>query len=85
MTQLLVPNVSDELHDKLRRRAESHGRTVEDEVREILQSAVSGSATSAEQGNLGTRIHKLFAEAGGIDEPIEEQRGWGAPPPEFET
>jgi len=41
MAMLTVRNISDEVHRTLRMRAAQHGRSMEAEVREILESAVS--------------------------------------------
>jgi antitoxin FitA len=41
MATLTVRNISDEVHRVLRVRAARHGRSIEAEVREILESAVS--------------------------------------------
>ena len=41
MAMLTVRNITDEVHRALRVRASQHGRSMEAEVREILESAVS--------------------------------------------
>lgn len=41
MAMMTVRNISDEVHRALRMRAAQHGRSMEAEVREILESAVS--------------------------------------------
>ncbi|MCD2340249.1 plasmid stabilization protein [Ideonella azotifigens] len=41
MAMLTVRNISDEVHRALRARAAQHGHSMEAEVREILESAVS--------------------------------------------
>lgn len=41
MAMLTVRNISDEVHRALRVRAAQHGHSMEAEVREILESAVS--------------------------------------------
>ena len=41
MAMLTVRNLSDEVHRALRVRAAQHGHSMESEVREILESAVS--------------------------------------------
>ena len=41
MAMLTVRNISDEVHRTLRMRAAQHGHSMEAEVREILESAVS--------------------------------------------
>ncbi|WP_395942604.1 FitA-like ribbon-helix-helix domain-containing protein [Brevundimonas sp.] len=41
MAQLLVRNLSDEMVESLKRRASSHGRSVEAEHRAILETALN--------------------------------------------
>jgi plasmid stability protein len=82
VTQIFVPDVSEELCHRLQVRARSHGRTLEEEAREILQAAVD-EAPPDEPGNLGSRIARHFADMG-FDEPIKELRGWSARPAEFD-
>jgi plasmid stability protein len=40
MAQLVVRNLDDDVKAKLQQRARQHGRSTEDEVREILRNAV---------------------------------------------
>ena len=51
MAMLTVRNLSDEVHRALRMRAARHGHSMEAEVREILESAVS-PAGSVKLGTL---------------------------------
>ena len=44
MAQLVVRNLDDEVKAKLRRRAEAHGHSMEEEVRAILRDAVKEEA-----------------------------------------
>jgi plasmid stability protein len=76
MAQLLVRNLDDDLKLRLTRRARRHGRSTEEEVREILRSAVM-----AEQAvpPLGSRFRARFAEIG-LAEDIPEMRGNPAHP-----
>ncbi|MFQ5346221.1 MAG: toxin-antitoxin system [Rhodothalassiaceae bacterium] len=77
MAQLLVRKLEDDVKAKLKRRARRHGRSTEEEVREILRSAVRHEDRSCLP--LGTRIGARFA-AIGLDEDIPEQRGQLARP-----
>jgi plasmid stability protein len=72
MAQLLVRQLDDDVKAKLQARARRHGRSTEEEVREILRSAVGREAQAQEP--LGTRIAARFATAGLRDE-IPELRG----------
>ncbi len=59
MATLSVRDLDDELKVALRVRAAEHGRSMEAEVRAILQSALS--RPSAEEG-MGDRIRQRFAD-----------------------
>jgi plasmid stability protein len=69
MAQMIVRNLEDAVKRKLQRRAARHGRSMEEEVREILRNAVKDEARS-ERG-LGTEIAELFRGIE-LDEPIKE-------------
>ena len=64
MSTLTVRNIEPAIKDKLRMMAASHGRSMEEEVRMILRSAL---AQSGAPGGLGTRVHARFAAIGGVD------------------
>jgi plasmid stability protein len=80
MAQLLVRNLDDDIKAKLQKRAKQHGRSTEEEVREILRNAVNEPNTP--RGGLGTEIAALFKGIG-FDEEIEEQRGQPVRFPDF--
>jgi antitoxin FitA len=83
MAQILVRNLDDGVRDRLRRRAASKGRSMEEEVREILAAAVANE--DAPQVGLGTAIAKEFAGIGlRKGEEIPELRGWGLRVPNFD-
>ena len=44
MAQLIVRNLEDDVKAKLQQRARQHGRSTEEEVREILRAAVRNRA-----------------------------------------
>jgi antitoxin FitA len=81
MAQLVVRNLDDDVKAKLQRRAKKHGRSTEEEVREILRNAVKDEARRKQRG-LGTEIAELF-EGIGFDEEIPEQRGQPVRFPDF--
>jgi plasmid stability protein len=83
MAQLVVRRLDDDVKAKLQRRAKRHGRSTEEEVRDILRNAVKDD--DAPPGGLGTRIAALFAGIGLREgEEIEELRGQPARPAEFD-
>lgn len=81
MAQLVVRNLDDDVKAKLQRRAKKHGRSTEEEVREILRNAVKDEVRRKQRG-LGTEIAELF-EGIGFDEEIREQRGQSVRFPDF--
>ena len=82
MAQLLVRNIENGVKARLQRRARRNGRSMEEEVRDILRAAVH-KEEDAPEGGLGTEIAKIFA-GHGLDSPIEELRGYTIEPPTFE-
>ncbi|HXH40405.1 MAG TPA: Arc family DNA-binding protein [Thermoanaerobaculia bacterium] len=81
MAQLLVRQLDDDVKEKLQQRARSHGRSTEEEVREILRNAVKGDGGTPV--GLGTRLAARFRGIG-IDEEIPELRGYPVIPIEFD-
>ncbi|HOX69478.1 MAG TPA: Arc family DNA-binding protein [Burkholderiaceae bacterium] len=75
MGQFTVRNIEDEVKDRLKRRAASHGVSMEAEVRQILRNAVKDDDLAAGMG-LGTRIAARFA-GDGLNEPLPELKGQG--------
>jgi plasmid stability protein len=72
MAQLVVRNLENAVKDRLQRRAKQHGRSMEEEVRDILRDAVLDSEVPV--GGLGTEISGLFTKVG-LDSDIAELRG----------
>ena len=77
MAQLVVRNLDDDVKAKLQRRARIHGRSTEEEVRDILRNAVTGE--DASRSPLGSRLAARFAHVG-LTEEIPELRGQAARP-----
>jgi len=65
---------------KLQQRARQHGRSTEEEVREILRNAVWNEPQKT--GPLGKRLRALFGDIG-LEEDIPEWRGEPAKPAIF--
>jgi antitoxin FitA len=84
MAQLIVRKLEHEVKDKLRRRATRHGRSVEEEVREILRDATKHEGRGSRR--LGTEIAQLFLRSGlKPGEEIPELRDFEIEPPDFEA
>jgi len=62
MAQLVVRNVEDAVKARLKRRAARHGRSMEEEVREILREATK--AEDSKPGGLGSEIVAMFSGQG---------------------
>ena len=76
MAQLVVRNLEDDVRDKLRDRALTHGHSMEEEVRDILRAAVMQQESTPKK--LGSTLAKRFSGNSDIcDEPfvVEELRG----------
>jgi plasmid stability protein len=81
VAQFVVRNVENGIKARLQRRARRNGRSMEEEVRDILRNAVNEQDVPA--GGLGTEISALFANAG-LNFDIPELRGHEINPPSFE-
>ena len=83
MAKILVRNLEDRLKGCLQRCAKRHGRSMEEEAREILRNALREEEVPA--GGLGTEIANMFRGIGLKEgEEIPELRGFRIKVPEFE-
>lgn len=84
MAQLVVRNLEQSVKAKLQRRAKRHGRSMEEEVREILRDAAKQETPSLNSRGLGTRIAAHFRGIGLKEgEEIPELRGFKLQIPDF--
>ncbi len=65
MASITVRNLDDGLKRRLRIRAAENGRSMEEEARGILRTALDEEAAPAR--NLGTALHELFKPFGGVE------------------
>jgi plasmid stability protein len=72
MAQLIVSNIENAVKARLQHRAQRNGRSMEDEIRDILFRALREESLPA--GGLGTEIAGLFTTVG-LDADIPELRG----------
>ena len=81
MASITVRNLDDGLKRRLRIRAAENGRSMEQEVRDILRAALDEEVAPIK--NLGTAIHELFKPFGGVELelPLREQM---REPPRFD-
>ncbi len=84
MSELIIDNLEDDLRARLERLARDHGRSVEEEVRDILRVAVAPPTLDTLGEGLGTRIARRFVGIG-LQQDIPEWRGHLAEPIDFDT
>jgi plasmid stability protein len=72
MATVTIHDLDENLEVRLRQRADLYGRSMEDEARKILQSALG--AGEPENENMAEAIHSCFAPYGGVDlAPIKRE------------
>jgi antitoxin FitA len=82
MAQFVVRNLEEDVTRKLKQRAKRHARSMEDEVRHILRTAVLQRPEPAQK--LGTKIAQRFRGAG-LSADLPELRGVTAIAAEFDS
>ncbi len=65
MASITIRQLDDKTKSRLRVRAAHHGRSMEEEAREILRSSLTESSPA--QANLAESIRRRFAAFGGLD------------------
>lgn len=81
MAQLIVRNLEEDVKTRLRQRASRHGRSVEEEVRDILRDATKGEGKR--KGGIGSAMNQLFHGIG-LKQDIPELKGISPKPTGFE-
>jgi len=85
MASVLIRNVDETLHARLKARAAAHHRSLEEEARELLRTAVARQEAPRRE-NLAALARRLFGPERGVDLDIPS-RG-SAPessPPDFSS
>ena len=80
MASITIRNLDDDVKRRLRVRAAEHGRSMEEEARDILRQVVGQPSAPR---NLGHAIHARFSAVGGVDLP-QSQHGPLRTLPDFE-
>lgn len=80
MAQFVVRQLEETVKAGLKRRAERHGRSMEEEVREILRNAARDE--NLPLANLGSRVAARFRGIG-LKKDLPELRGEGPRPADF--
>ncbi|HWZ46561.1 MAG TPA: hypothetical protein VNW97_24015, partial [Candidatus Saccharimonadales bacterium] len=68
---MTIRQLDEKIKTRLRVRAAHHGRSMEEEAKEILRSALI--APSRAKGNLAEAIRQRFAEFGGLDLEVPQR------------
>jgi len=83
MASITIPDIGDDLKQRLMERAVEHGRSMEVEAREILENALARKQPAAAPGNLYHAIRAIVEPLGGIElEPLPRRPV--REPPKFE-
>ena len=82
MAQVIVRNLDENLKAALKQRALRHGRSMEEEVRQILRRAVNEEPAPTKM--LGSCIADRFADVG-LDSSLPEFHGQSIDPVMFDT
>ena len=77
MAQFVVRHLEDEVKEQLKRRAARHGRSMEEEARDILRNALKDEGAPLPQ--LGSSIAARFARHG-LTQDLPELHGHVARP-----
>ena len=78
MASITIRNLEEPLKARLRVRAATHGRSMEDEARDILRSVLNREPTRP--ANLAAAIRARFAPLGGVELPETPREGMREPP-----
>lgn len=78
MASITIRNLDDEVKTRLRVRAASNGRSMEEEARRILADAVERRRAPA--NGLGTALHELFKPYGGVELELPPRDPMREPP-----
>jgi plasmid stability protein len=81
MAQLVVHDIDDDVMERLRRRAEEHGSSLEELIRDILRNAAKDDRPT---GGLGSEIAALFKDFGFEEGEIQELHGYTIKPSTFD-
>ena len=78
MASMTIRNLDEKLKARLRVQAAKHGRSMEDEARDILRSALNREPVRP--GNLAASIRARFSRVGGVELPSVPREKMREPP-----
>lgn len=67
MSIMMIGNIDEDLEARLRKRAATHGRSLEDEARDILRTAVPVEVEVGDAAAMFRAIRRRVEAIGGID------------------
>jgi plasmid stability protein len=76
MASMTIRNLDEKLKARLRMQAAKHGRSMEDEARDILRSALS---TASSRASLVKSIRRRIEPLGGVDLPTAAREAMREP------
>jgi plasmid stability protein len=79
MASITIRRLDETLKSRLRVKAAHHGRSMEEEAREILRASLQAEAPQKEL-DLGSAIRRHFAHIGGVDLVIAPREPVRRPP-----
>jgi plasmid stability protein len=78
MASITIRRLADETKQRLRLRAALHGRSMEDEAREIIRATVAEHAGPSR--DLAAVVRARFAAFGGVELELPEREAMPEPP-----
>ncbi len=78
MASITIRRLDESLKARLRVRAAHHGRSMEEEAREILRNSLK--ETPRKELDLGSAIRRHFADIGGVDLVLPRREAVRKPP-----
>ncbi len=78
MASITIRNIEDSLKSRLCVQAAFHGRSMADEARDIIRSALNREP--ARPGNLAASIRARFGRLGGVELPAVQREPMREPP-----
>ncbi|CAM5778217.1 MAG: pantothenate metabolism flavoprotein [Burkholderiales bacterium] len=82
MSSITIRNLDDQLKASLRLRAARHGLSMEQEVRNILQSTLAAEPGAVDGLDFALRINRRFKGLGADDIPLQARQS-ARPLPDF--
>ncbi len=78
MATIIIRRLDESVKARLRLQAAEHGRSMEEEAREILKSSLTSDSPS--ELNLAEAIRRRFAPLGGVDLTLPPREAVRQPP-----